>query len=78
MSGHVRGDVRKAAAEAVASPAPLAGYFVAPDAYDDLWLWRERGNYPVPILARHALRDDPDVWDLVVAAAGPGPTEPDQ
>jgi hypothetical protein len=51
----------------------LAGYFVAPDANDDLWLWRERGTYPVPILSCHELRNDPDVWDLIVAAADPAP-----
>ena len=50
-------------AQAAALTLTLPGYFVAPDAFDDLWLWRDRGDYPVPVVARHDLRDDPDVWD---------------
>jgi hypothetical protein len=46
------------------------GYFIAPDAYDDIWLWRERGDYPVPVIGQHELRDDPAVWDAIVAWAG--------
>jgi hypothetical protein len=49
----------------------LDGYFVAPDANDDLYLWRERGDYPVPIVGTNDLRDDPAVWELIVAAATP-------
>jgi hypothetical protein len=43
------------------------GYFIAPDAYDDIWLWREHGDTPEPVLAKRDLRDDPVVWDAIVA-----------
>lgn len=49
----------------------LDGYFVAPDANDDPYLWRERGDYPVPIVGALDFRDDPEVWELIVAAATP-------
>jgi hypothetical protein len=49
----------------------LDGYFVAPDANDEPYLWRERGDYPVPIVGAHDFRDDPAVWELIVAAATP-------
>jgi hypothetical protein len=49
----------------------LDGYFIAPDANDDLWLWREAGDSPVPLISARSLSIDPDVWDLLVAATAP-------
>lgn len=45
----------------------LPRYFVAPDARGDVWLWREDGDYPVPIFTQRSLRDDPELWDAIVA-----------
>ena len=51
-----------------------AGYFVAPDAFNDIWIWRERGDYPVPVVAYQGFRDDPELWDYLVSAL---PHKPD-
>ena len=48
----------------------LEGYFVAPDAFEDMYLWRECGEYPVPVIAEADVRHDPAVWALLVAATG--------
>lgn len=53
----------------------VTGYFIAPDAWDADWLWRERGDYPVPVLSKHELRDDPDVWAVLVEWADVAPSE---
>ena len=50
----------------------MSGYFIADDASNVPHLWRERGDYPVPIIGRDDLRDDPDVWDALVAWAEGG------
>lgn len=44
----------------------LPGYFVGEDGHGDLCVWRERGDYPVPVLGRREIRDDPDLWDAIV------------
>lgn len=44
----------------------MYGYFVAPDVDNEPCVWRERGSYPVPVLAKRYLRDDPDLWDAIV------------
>jgi hypothetical protein len=44
------------------------GYFVAPDAFGDVHVWRERGECPVPVVAYHGFRDDPELWDYLVSA----------
>ena len=43
----------------------MDGYFIAPDAFNDVWVWRERGEFPVPVLARNDLRDDPELWAAI-------------
>jgi hypothetical protein len=43
------------------------GYFIAPDAYDDIYLWREAGDFPIPVIGRDDFGDDPAVWDAIVA-----------
>lgn len=45
-----------------------AGYFVAPDYHGDVWIWRENGDYPVPVIAYHDFKDDPELWDYLVSA----------
>lgn len=46
----------------------MTSYFIAPDAHGDLYVWRERGETPVPVLAHRDLADDPEVWDILAAA----------
>lgn len=46
----------------------LPGYFIGPDAYGDLCVWRENGDYPQLVLTQYVLRDDPAVWDVLAAA----------
>ena len=50
----------------------MNGYFVGPDANDELWIWRERGDYPVPLLGKRDLRDDPELWEAIVAIVTSG------
>ena len=36
----------------------MTGYFVAPDAHDDEWVWQANGDYPIPVLALRPVPDD--------------------
>lgn len=40
-------------------------YFVAPDALNDLCVWRKNGDYPDPVLAWRNVDDD-ELWDAIV------------
>ena len=42
-------------------------YFVDEDGYGELWVWRDHGIWPQPVLSKHQLRDDLDLWDAIVA-----------
>lgn len=53
------------------SPADdtLPGYFIAPDAWGDVYVWRERADdRPVTVLAKQHFRNDPALWDILAAA----------
>lgn len=39
-----------------------AGYFVAPDANNEVWIWRERDEHPVPVISCRIFREDPTLW----------------
>jgi ABC-type nitrate/sulfonate/bicarbonate transport system substrate-binding protein len=56
-----------AALQAAVRTVP-AGYFVAPDAYRDIWIWRDRGNYPVAVVPNRQFVDDPELWDYLACA----------
>lgn len=52
----------------VADPSLLAGLFVAPDAYDNLGVWRtnpDRVDFPTCVLERHSVSDDA-LWEGIV------------
>lgn len=43
-------------------------YFIAPDAFGDLALWRGLSDDPCPepVIFQYELRHDPEVWDALV------------
>ena len=62
----------RAALTTANEPTALAGYMVADDAFDVPTIWRERDLFPVPVLTANDLRNDPALWDVLVAAVERG------
>lgn len=47
----------------------LPGYFIAPNAFGDLCVWREAADAePRPVLFQTQLRGDPALWGVLAAA----------
>lgn len=45
----------------------MSHYFIAPDAHDELTLWRVTEREPVAVFTRWQLREDPDIWRVVAS-----------
>lgn len=44
-----------------------AGYFVAPDANGEVWIWQANGEAPISIVAHRDFRDALTLWDYLVS-----------
>lgn len=53
----------------------LSDYFVGEDAFGDLCVWRGRESHtPQLVMTQRDLRDDPPLWEAIVALLTPAET----
>ena len=51
----------------------LPGYYIAADAWGDVWIWKERGSNPIPMVGKSTFDAAPDLWAAIVTLVGSGP-----